>query len=562
MKIKKSVKRIITLVMASALFLGVEPLSYAEKSTETEEKSFVWRGKDGLAHVDTGLGNGTEGIWWIEDDNADGGQSEVIFDHADPNNHSNTVSDEDIKQFKGISGTIKLDEGELDYKPLVSICFDIVGVNDANEKITGDATGWGGLSVYYECDAPATLELSLDNETNHDMGYAYPEVSLPKTNGESAVKSFTWAQFKQPGWAVGTSVTGEEAATKLASIKFTVQGNPGEYHFNIKGIGSKNEILDLDNYTITYNLNGGTNATENPDTYDILTSTFTLSDPVKSGYEFAGWYSDEAFQTVANTTITSGSTGNKTFYAKWEKSLTNPDIVIEGISKMIYAGNPFKPAVVVKDGTKTLLENIDYTVSFWKNGNIVTEITGVGNYDVIIEGKGEYCGTVTQELEVVDNASAATEEPGETPPTSTGEPIVPPEVKPTQTPGGNLVPTPTQAPGAINPSSTGSAVTAGAVNATTNEKQEQKITYKKVKTYKAKDLKKKEAKFSLKAKTTGDGKLTYKVTKGKSKYIAVKKSGKVILKKNCKKGTYKIKIKASETDKYKEAKVIVKIKVK
>ena len=68
--------------------------------------------------------------------------------------------------------------------------------------------------------------------------------------------------------------------------------------------------------------------------------------------------------------------------------------------------------------------------------------------------------------------------------------------------------------------------------------------------------------LALKAKTSGNGKLTYKVTKGKSKYITVSKTGKVTLKKGCKKGTYKITITASATEKYKAATKVISIKVK
>ena len=98
---------------------------------------------------------------------------------------------------------------------------------------------------------------------------------------------------------------------------------------------------------------------------------------------------------------------------------------------------------------------------------------------------------------------------------------------------------------------------------TTQELKKQTISFAKVKSYKAKALKKKKITFSLKAKTTGDGTLTYKVTKGKAKYITVsKKTGKVTLKKKCKKGTYKITITAAATSVYKMAKKVVTIKVK
>ena len=68
-------------------------------------------------------------------------------------------------------------------------------------------------------------------------------------------------------------------------------------------------------YTITYvNVEGATN--ENPESYNVETGTITLKDPVKTGYTFAGWYTEAEF-TNKVTEIPQGSTGNITLYAKW-----------------------------------------------------------------------------------------------------------------------------------------------------------------------------------------------------------------------------------------------------
>ena len=42
-------------------------------------------------------------------------------------------------------------------------------------------------------------------------------------------------------------------------------------------------------YNITYDLAGGTVATANPATYNVETDDFTLTNPTKAGYDFAGW---------------------------------------------------------------------------------------------------------------------------------------------------------------------------------------------------------------------------------------------------------------------------------
>ncbi len=72
-------------------------------------------------------------------------------------------------------------------------------------------------------------------------------------------------------------------------------------------------------YSISYVLNGGINNAGNLTTYNIESSTITLLDPSYYGYTFLGWYDNEELTGAAVTTIPTGSTGDKTFYAKWEK---------------------------------------------------------------------------------------------------------------------------------------------------------------------------------------------------------------------------------------------------
>lgn len=70
-------------------------------------------------------------------------------------------------------------------------------------------------------------------------------------------------------------------------------------------------------YTITYRLGGGKNNKSNPASYKKSSATITLKNPTRTGYKFIGWYTDSKC-TKKVTGIKNGSTGNKTFYAKWE----------------------------------------------------------------------------------------------------------------------------------------------------------------------------------------------------------------------------------------------------
>jgi uncharacterized repeat protein (TIGR02543 family) len=81
-------------------------------------------------------------------------------------------------------------------------------------------------------------------------------------------------------------------------------------------------------YTITYNLNGGTNNAANPAAYTIESAAITLAAPARNGYTFGGWYGYEDLTGTAVTAIPAGSTGNKTFWAKWTLSTTAQGITL------------------------------------------------------------------------------------------------------------------------------------------------------------------------------------------------------------------------------------------
>jgi uncharacterized repeat protein (TIGR02543 family) len=73
------------------------------------------------------------------------------------------------------------------------------------------------------------------------------------------------------------------------------------------------------NYSITYELNGGTNNAENITSYLSTNATFDLLEPTKEGYVFEGWYANEDFSGEKVTSILRGISGDITLYAKWSK---------------------------------------------------------------------------------------------------------------------------------------------------------------------------------------------------------------------------------------------------
>ena len=114
---------------------------------------------------------------------------------------------------------------------------------------------------------------------------------------------FTRTGYTQVGWA-------------------TVDG--GEKVYDLSGVYTTNAALTLypvwqtDTYAITYDLNGGTAAEGNPDSYTVETETITLKNPTRPGFTFTGW-SGTGLTGEDNLTVTipKGSTGDRSYTAHW-----------------------------------------------------------------------------------------------------------------------------------------------------------------------------------------------------------------------------------------------------
>ena len=74
----------------------------------------------------------------------------------------------------------------------------------------------------------------------------------------------------------------------------------------------------LHDYTITYDLAGGT--ADNVTTYNIESDAITLTNPTRTGYDFAGWTGTDLDAATETVTIDHGSTGDRSYTATWTPS--------------------------------------------------------------------------------------------------------------------------------------------------------------------------------------------------------------------------------------------------
>ena len=73
------------------------------------------------------------------------------------------------------------------------------------------------------------------------------------------------------------------------------------------------------NYTISYDLDGGTSPTTLVTSYNIESNNIVLPRPTKRGYDFVGWSGSNGSTPEFTVTIPKGSTGNRSYKANWKK---------------------------------------------------------------------------------------------------------------------------------------------------------------------------------------------------------------------------------------------------
>lgn len=133
-------------------------------------------------------------------------------------------------------------------------------------------------------------------------GTASNPVSYNVESNTFTLNNPTRAGYTFAGWT-GTDITG---TSKTVTIN---QGSIGNRTYTATWTPI--------NYTINYDLNGGTVAVSNPTSYNIETPTFALNNPIRLGYVFAGWTGSNGTTPQKNVSIYKGSTGNKFYKANW-----------------------------------------------------------------------------------------------------------------------------------------------------------------------------------------------------------------------------------------------------
>ena len=146
---------------------------------------------------------------------------------------------------------------------------------------------------------------------------------------------------------------------------------------------------DLKIYSIIYELDGGINSPENPETYSSRNPRIVLQDPQKDGYTFLGWFTaPEGGEEITSDTELSG---NITLYARWQEnkiSITECTVTLSE-NTYVYDGKEKTPSVTVSYGDERLEPGFDYVVYYTENVNPGTAVV-----DITAQPESRFTGNV------------------------------------------------------------------------------------------------------------------------------------------------------------------------
>ena len=284
----------------------------------------------------------------------------------------------DAKDFSSIYKFYSPADGKLHYGPIWD--FDVGFGNDGDGEVAA-VTGWYVKNGFW------TIRMFEDslfvhnvierwNEQKEALNASVQDMFLSLASSDSVSAECNFMKWDILGKKVHTNSAGyEERLTYKSEVDYMKD-------WLLERIAWIDDALS-NSFFISYDLDGGTLATPNRNVFvSEDTEPFTLNNPTKEGFVFAGWSGTGIEGTSETVQVTDDKSGNKAFKANWKVDISTFDVSFAQ-SDLVYSGAAQTPDVVVSQGETVLVANTDYVVSFADNlnaGEATVTITGIGNY--------------------------------------------------------------------------------------------------------------------------------------------------------------------------------------
>ncbi|MCM1268631.1 MAG: BspA family leucine-rich repeat surface protein [Bacteroidales bacterium] len=156
---------------------------------------------------------------------------------------------------------------------------------------------------------------------------------------------------------------------------------------------------DIRTYTITFDTQGG----DPIQRITGLQAGDVISLPknaTREGKVFLGWYTQATGgEKIDDFTITVQK--SIILYAHWGEIESEDGLWISAVADQLYTGKAIKPSVRVYDGSKLLIQNQDYTISYSKNVNANDASNPNQAPTITVKGKGNYTGKETATFKIL-----------------------------------------------------------------------------------------------------------------------------------------------------------------
>ena len=193
-----------------------------------------------------------------------------------------------------------------------------IKVYDSEGNCTNDGKYWKNKQYKYLSNLTVYAQWTPNSYT---YNIKYVSSSNKSLGSDTVTGIFDTSKTVTPpaktGYTTPASQTVKFDSTNAKTITFTYQ---------------------LINYSISYDVNGGT-ALSNPRTsYNVESSAYTLPITSRTGYTFTGWTGSNGNTPQKSVTIAAGSTGNKSYKANWKAN----SLTIRYHSNGAFGGNKYE----------------------------------------------------------------------------------------------------------------------------------------------------------------------------------------------------------------------------
>ncbi len=218
--------------------------------------------------------------------------------------------------------------------PSVPVTLDLAGGTDDGANVAEQ-----GFAITTRLVNPTRVGYEFAGWTGETLTVPSKSVTLPRYPAGALGYTATWNPISYPiGYNLtGGTATGNPAAYTIESPVLTLVA-PTRAGYTFAGwtgtgitdvstsvtvpagsTGERNYTATWtpDGYQIGYHLGGGEASGANPTSYGIESPAFTLANPTRAGYAFAGWTGTGITGASASVTVPTGSTGAREFTATW-----------------------------------------------------------------------------------------------------------------------------------------------------------------------------------------------------------------------------------------------------